>query len=417
VALTILSRFLGEKPSEDLLTSLAKPGEAALSSIKEVLAEAERNPGILVEYVQALDQQEPDVVLASVQALRDLEGDGVELLRMMAQDVRDEIAAAALQALGTLRLPASARALQTLLPTTAPQLRPMAERLLRKMQFAGLPIQPLPAPSGHWRSLVGAVDGMGRRFVWFILGDKDATRVSFLNILLSDQAGAVESAGHRQVSTLVLPPKRPLGHLHDVALPDGTGALLMLEAPFALGRRLVLDALALNRDTQIPIATTLRWLSPWLWESEIEDSQPLRELPQLPPKWEHLVALSEGLLAHPAFATWTLRTQATLQAVGEALHQPGWDREAWVQRLGEGLMTDPNAAAVLAQRLASAGELLYWAGEEYWSAVARATGRALQEGMYGENPFVIALVRRDLDWTLKSLEGDSEPVHNREENG
>ncbi|MFN2166854.1 MAG: hypothetical protein ACK2U9_11410, partial [Anaerolineae bacterium] len=230
-AMTILERFLGQPPDEDLLVALSDPEGVAISSLEEVLSQAESNPAVLIEYVQGLDQQEPDVVLGVTRALRDMEKSSVhrrerviEPLRMMAQDVREEIAGEALRALGAIRLPGAARALQTLIPISAPGLRPTAERLLRKQQFSGVEVEPLAPPPPTWRALIGTVSGRGQQHVWFVERDQQRSQARFLSVLLNDQVGAAEAVGHAQVPLLMLPPQRPLGHVHDVALPDGSGA-------------------------------------------------------------------------------------------------------------------------------------------------------------------------------------------------
>ncbi|MFC2029241.1 hypothetical protein ACFLWA_00755 [Chloroflexota bacterium] len=408
-ALTILTRFLGELPEDDLLDALNDPGDVALSALEDVLAQAERHPTVLVEYVQALDHEEPDDVLAVIDTLSVLGAQSVELLRMMAQDVREEIAAAALQTLGDMRRPEAARALQTLLLVTAPPLQRVAERLLRKLQFAGVSVEPLSLPGPESRALVGAVDGLGQRSLWFIQETPRAGQARFLNVLISDQAGAVEANGHAQVSTLVLPPRRPEGAVHDIALPDGSGAMLMLEAPFDLGRRLLIDALADNRETQIPVAGVLRWLGPWLWGYGIADTLPARRLPELAATDGALVDISDRLLAHPAFATWTLRTDDTLHIAGAVRRHPGWDRAVWVNRLADGLFSDPLVAQVLSQRLIATSELLLWAGEESLSRVALVVGQEMTKGKPEQLPFVRALIRRDIELSAHSLEKQPEP--------
>ena len=95
-AMTILERFLGEPLDDNLVASLADPEGIAISSLDEVLSQVERNPSVLIGYVEGLDREEPDVVLAVSRALRKT-GDrqAVEPLRTMAQDVREEIAAEA----------------------------------------------------------------------------------------------------------------------------------------------------------------------------------------------------------------------------------------------------------------------------------------------------------------------------------
>jgi hypothetical protein len=409
-AMTVLERFLGEPPDDELLASLRRPEEAALASLEEVLVQAERNSSILIEYVQGLDRQEPDVVLAMVRALRDL-GDSraVQPLRMMAQDVRQEITAKALQALGSLRLPEAPKALQTLIPTVAPALRPLAERSLRKLQFAGVRVSALPDPDPNWRALVSPPDGQGQQSVWFIQESRPTGEAQFLNVLLDDRAGAVRAVGHTRVPGRMLPPRRLLGHLHDIAWPDGSGAMLMLEASFDLGRRLVVEALRHNRETQIPVAGPLRLLSPWLWGVGGGDSLPSKALPELSAADDALASVSDRLLAHPAFATWTLSSDVTLQAAEELLHHPGWDQDVWVKRLAGESLAQVMAAQAFSQRLVAMSEWFLLAGEEVLSRLALVAAHEILGEPAQENPFVQALVRRDLDLALHSLQQTSGP--------
>ena len=64
-----LQRFLGESPDERLLESLDDPHGLALSSLHDVLRQAVHDPGVMIQYIEALDRQEPDIVLAVVQRL------------------------------------------------------------------------------------------------------------------------------------------------------------------------------------------------------------------------------------------------------------------------------------------------------------------------------------------------------------
>jgi hypothetical protein len=326
--------------------------------------------------------------------------------------VRDEIAAEALQALGTIRLPEAARAVQTLIPVSAPAQRPLAERALRKLRLAGVMVEPLPPPPGESRALVSAVDGLGRQNVWFILQSSTAPHARFLNIMLGDRAGAVEAVGHSQVTIVLLPTRQPEGTMHDVALPDASGALLMLEVPFDLGRRLVLESLANNRETQIPIAGTLRLLGPWLWEYGGADSLPARNLPKAP--LEGKASVSQ-LMEHPAFATWTLRNEAILRAAEEMTCRPQWDMEIWIRRLAAELFAEPAAAQALHRRLTAMSEWLLLAGDETRSQIALASAEQFLEENPQDQAFTQALVRRDLDLAVRSLGTLSRPVLDAEQ--
>jgi hypothetical protein len=422
-AMHIWERYLGLPLDDELLASLADPAGVAISSLESVLEQAAQNPAILIEYVQGLDRQEPDVVLSVARALQSMaHGPNlaqnvrvVEPLRLMAQDVRGEIAAEALQVLGTIRQPEAASALQALIPISAPALRPLAERLLRKQQFAGVAVSPLLLPDPEWRVLLGTVDGLGQQSVWFILGDRQTGQTRFLNVLLNDRAGAVEAAGRTGLLALMLPPRQPPGYIHDMSLPDGSGAMLMLEAPFDVGRRLVLEALARNRETQIPVAAPLRLLSPWLWGVAGADALPPRTLPgdradDLSPA-KHQV---EHLLAHPAFSSWMVRSQAIHQAAEEALQHPGWDLEVWVKRLAAELFSQPVVAHLFHARLVAMSEWLLLAGDEGSSRLALVAAEALVQGEPEGQAFVQALIRRDLRLTLHSMKEMPQPVAGRD---
>ncbi len=409
-AMTILERFLDQEPDEDLLAGLSNPEGVALSSLEEVLARGEQDPSVLVEFVQGLDRQEPDVVLAVVGALQAI-GDrqAVELLRMIAQDVRGEIAARALQALATLRLPEAASVLRTLIPATAPDLRPLAERSLRKLQFAGVPLEPASPPGSDWRALISPVDGLGRQSVWFVRGSRSAAQVKFLNVLLSDRAGAVEAAGHEQVPALMLPPRREPGHVHDVPVPGGSGVLLMLEAPFDLGRRLVLEALARNRETQIPVAGPLRLFSAWLWDVTGAGALPLKRLPQLDPGDQDLSGDSGRLLEHPAFATWMLQGEAVIrpaQELSQLLDRRSQSRrlERWVTRLAAELFAEPIVAQVFGRRLEAMSEWLLLAGDEAEARLALVAAQRFAGGASHDHPLIRAMVRRALDTAVSDLD-------------
>ena len=410
-ALTILERYLGKPPDEDLLESFADPQEAAVLSLREVLEEAKEHPAVLVEYIQGLDRQEPDTVLAVVWSLREVnELEQIQLLRMMAQDVRVEIAAEALEVLGRVRLPEATRALRTLLPVVDPSLRPSAERALRKLQFGGVEVREPDQPDPAWRALVSPVDSLGQRNLWFVQPEGDAAHARFLSLLLSDRAGVVEATGYPQVSLLALPPRRPAGHIHDVVVPGSGGVLLMLETGFERGRRLVVDALALNRETQIPVAGVLRLLGTWLWDSATADLPEGRALPAVTEEDGGDITGSAHLLSHPAFSTWFLQSESTVQAAGDALRRPGFDVDAWVRRFLTEHFEDRTALEVFEQRLVAMSEWFILAGEEELAQLALGSASALLEGELHKHPFMTALVRRDLEIVKQSLMQEAAPA-------
>lgn len=112
----------------------------------------------------------------------------------------------------------------------------------------------------------------------------------------------------------------------------------------------------------------------------------------------------DRLLQHPAFMTWTVRGEAILRAADEASRYPGWEMEVWVRRLAGELFADPMAAPVFGRRLLAMSEWLLLAGDEVWARLALSAAKAIEAGSPQEQPFVLALIRRDLEMVLHDLE-------------
>jgi hypothetical protein len=108
-------------------------------------------------------------------------------------------------------------------------------------------------------------------------------------------------------------------------------------------------------------------------------------------------------LQHPAFITWTARSEATLQAAEEVLRHPTWDRELWIKRLAIELFGEPAMVDVLSKRLEVMSEWFLLAGDEQRAQLALVASRAMLDGPPQDQPFLQAVVRRDLESTLQSL--------------
>lgn len=403
-AVTILEQFLGETADDLAPFDLEGDEQDLLAVVDEILDHPDAGPSLHLDLLQRLDQQEPDVVLGLVWTLKQRALDAedvdrtrtvIDILRMMAQDVRSEIAQEALGVLSTLRFPDAAYALQTLGPIVQPELRSMAERSLRRLRFSRVPVPDQSPPPPYWRALLSPMDGLGQQSVWFILEKPGKDQARFLNILLNDRYGAVEAAGHGQVPMQILPPPRPLGHLHDIALPDGSGAVLMAEIPFDVGRRMVRDALGKNWETQIPVAPSLRLLSRWLWEASGADALPPRRLPELPAGSDEGIAPSDRLLDHPAFSSWTLRGTAAFELAQKSMHRPTWSRDAMVRRVAGELFSDAAVRQIFSKRMELASEWFLWAADEQRAQQALAVSQRMLVDPQ-DVPFIQALIRRDL---------------------
>jgi hypothetical protein len=218
-------------------------------------------------------------------------------------------------------------------------------------------------------------------------------------VLLHDHAGAVEAAAHEWVPTIMLLPARPVGHVHDVAFPDGSGAILLAEVLFDIGRRLVLDALSANRETQIPLAGTLRLRSPWLWGVSGGRALPERRWPEEPAPGGD----TTRLLAHPALAGWAIGGHTLLDLAAGPRGRPGWKLDVYEQRLVDQIAADRTMTEVLATRLRAVGEWMLLAHDEVTAALATAAAKGMAAAPRDE-PFLRALVRRDLEIALRGIE-------------
>jgi hypothetical protein len=77
--------------------------------------------------------------------------------------------------------------------------------------------------------------------------------------------------------------------------------------------------------------------------------------------------------------------------------------EVWVRRLAGELFADPIVAEVFSKRLSAMSEWLLLAGEEDASRLAAAAAEGLLGGNAADQPFVRALVRRDLELALQAV--------------
>lgn len=253
----ILERYLEEPVAGGLMADLAGADEVPYQSLLEALEEARKNRHVLLEYVTQMQEHPVDtafMVLRLVDRLRP--GERAELLRLIAQDARpqvahaavDRLAAAAVEPGGELCL----RSLHTLLFALAPDDAALAERNLRKLQFGGKRYQ--PPPDTGWQALLGPSDASGYQSVWFVRymseaddsGD-DRTADSnggdvWLGFILSVQGGILQFSGSEDMPRAYLPKQAAAGELVTVRTSGGQNTVL-LSAPFDVGRWLVRQAL------------------------------------------------------------------------------------------------------------------------------------------------------------------------------
>ena len=143
-----------------LLADLAGTDEVPYQSLLEAVEEARQNRHVLLEYVTQMQEHPVDtafMVLRLIDRLRP--GDRAELLRLIAQDARPQVAHAAIDRLAAAAAEpggenSACAACTRLLFALAPDDAALAERHLRKLQFGGKRYQPPPAAG--WQALLGA---------------------------------------------------------------------------------------------------------------------------------------------------------------------------------------------------------------------------------------------------------------------
>jgi len=408
----ILERFLGETVPPEALGNVSNPTQVALQSLQEVISESRRSRAILIEYIEAFEEQAPEIQQLVLDALESLlQGDDVvELLRMLAQSPSPAVSQRAVDMLTQLRTPAAARALQILRPTVSRALLPAVERALRKLQFAGVPVSPLPPAGGEWRALVSPVDGRGDQSIWFIQETPEGKPQRFFGLHLNDQAGIVEAVGSDQVEDRPFPPASPLGQLHLIALRPEGPHLYLLEAPYDYGRLLVRQALKLHDENAHPMPAAYRLYNDALWAYDVPELE--RAAPSLPEpspeERQHALARSGQLLETPAFSTWFVRSELILTyaqhlrrlvSAGGIVAVP----RTWLAELADRFFSDPERCALYAARLRRMAEWLWLSGQRDLSQLALSAGIALENIPPAEHPFLLSLMHRSLGLALGVL--------------
>ena len=226
-AALILERYLEEPPPQGLLADLAGNEDVPYQSLLEAIEAGRQNRHVLLEYVAQMQQHGMEVafmVLGLIDRLNT--GDRVDLLRLIAQDLRPPVARAAIDRLGQLAADdqgkAALRALHTLQPMLAPDYAAVVERILRKLQFTGKRYTP-PAPE-RWRALLTPADVGGYVSVWLVrdpapMQPESGAALGFVLNLLD---GFVQFSGAEAVARKELPAPHAIGEL--AALPSGSRA-------------------------------------------------------------------------------------------------------------------------------------------------------------------------------------------------
>ncbi|MBN1937231.1 MAG: hypothetical protein JW934_21405 [Anaerolineae bacterium] len=405
-ALLILERHLGEEPDPSLVSSLDDPQALVKESVQEMLAEAEADPLILLDYMRGLSEQSEDVLENVVETLLLIGQErAVRILCLLAQDEPESLAQAALHALGKIDRSEAVRGLQTLQAMLPPSRLPTCERSLRKLAFKGVPIEPLPPVNADWRTLVSAPDGEGNRVVWFLRQPDKAGHHLFWGVSTDSNRGIVQAYGNALVPSGVLPPLQPQGYIHSVSPEDGL-VMYMLETDLEYGRRIVREGVqrTLALGEQPPVEYLL--LGTFIW-AYAPDQDPIA-IPDRPAadRTNNLVSESANLLAHPAFQTWFVYgdrvIQKALALMRRSTARPEANMARWTAQLAEDHFDEQTITRLQIQLEASA-EWLFRARQTHLAQVAFAAAAALTEIPPNAHPFTLRMAERGIEIVLEQL--------------
>ena len=264
-AALILDRYLEQPAPAALMADLAGADEVPYQSLLEAVEEADQNRHVLLEYVTQMQEHPVDTAFMVQRLIDRLDvDDRAELLRLIAQDARPQVAHAAIDRLAAAAAEPGGenclRSLHTLAFALAPEDAALAERHLRKLQFGGKRYQPPPADG--WQALLAPSDASGYLSVWFVRhgseGDDSSASTSagvsaqvaagepqsdiWMGFILSVQGGILQFSGSEDTPRAFLPKAAAPGELVAVRASNGQNTVLLCAA-FDVGRWLVRQAL------------------------------------------------------------------------------------------------------------------------------------------------------------------------------
>lgn len=415
-AMLILERFLNESPDPYLLQTLEDPRAVAIESVRDLIQASTQDPSVLLEYTRVLSEQSIEAIEGVIDTLLEIgQEKALPALCLMAQVANDEMAATALHAIGRVRDPEAAQRLQGLLPLLPPDRRALGERSYRKLQLAGVPIDPLPAPDPAWRALVSPPDGSGTQVVWF-LRDPDAEgRCPFVGVVLLED-GLAQAYGNHSVPAEALPERGRPGYLHRVPLqlfaqpgdgPEADAAwCYVVEADLDYGRRLLWGRQARQLEEGRSLPPAYRLLGQLIWRYDTRSMDEEEERLPTPVGVLDLLPQTGSLPYHPFFRGWYVRSEratALSQAMSSLI--PSTDPEAvhaWAARLAQESF-DEAALEQLAARLRAMSRWLWQAEQVQLVELAMVAVDTVTRIPPSRHPLTLGMAELGLSLAMQTL--------------
>jgi hypothetical protein len=385
----ILERYLDETVDPALAGRLPEAREIARQSAHEALRLAETTPLVLVEYAEQLLREPPEVVRQVLDVLiADDDPRMATLLGVIAAYAEPAEAARLIQTLSTLRTPAALLALATLRVLLDPELQPLAERSLRKLQLAGVRVPERPPLRALWSPLLAA---QGQSLLWFIRPRTDDEAVLVIPVC-HDRLGILQIEVNPAAALDMLPPPAPRGSIHRLSLSGSPYPLLLAEIDPHLGLYLLDEALARLRERKAPRPGELVVFGPWLWDAARPSAA---ALPEPPPAPAVPADAFTALFRHPAFVSWVWEVPDVKRLMARDIADGILSENGSAHRTVAQRLVEPETAALLAGRLLRQAQWLLLTGDEATAGVALAA----REGVlsrHPDHPFVRALAWRSL---------------------
>lgn len=360
-AALILERFLQAEIPSALMSDLKDPEVVVMQSLQEAIAEGKQNRYVLLDYVRQMRRESEDVAFMVLNLIEKLPPeDRLELLRLIAYDMRPRVAKNALERLATLRQPTvaqhAAAALFTLRFNLSPEMGDLAERNLRKLRFSGVVYD--PPPISEWRALLTPSTLNGEQDLWFLRSHPQNGTI--LGLHLNNNGGLEETFGSEEVEMRYMPPAREIGEMISIAVTGNT-PYVFLEVPVDYARWHLSQILARHWQQTPP--------HPLPDEYTLHNFDLFRHArPQLDPElgdlfasgpalWategDQLTQIAAEFLRHPALGGWFFQEQLMKEALLRTANQ----REPVnIVSLLPSLMTElfANAAGRVMERLQAA---------------------------------------------------------------
>ena len=321
----LCSQYLSAPPSDDLIFSLHDPAETLANALIALLDTCSDDPSLLAEfegYFHVLLNQPPDILYGAVGKLPPTRGRALGALRLLALHPHPDIADAAVEAIASEPSLDAARTLAMLEPNISTESARLVGRHLQKLRLSGGASAELDPPSEGCRVLLSAIDGWGKRLLWFKVVQPELKPL-LLGLLLHDTAGLVEAtaATGSLLARFPAPSKdgtQQTAFIYRPLDPEPTFATATcIEVPFSYGLHILRDEVRKNSVTSTPLPLEYQLLFHHIWRF---DSSPDGDATFGPATSDieaaHQVERESDLLSNPLFEGWYITSDGT-QGVAE----------------------------------------------------------------------------------------------------